>query len=73
MQFLFAYPVHNSPPFGYRKEGEGKERGLLMKDKGCLIYEKKGMICESSLFCGLDGITIEHLIPILTFFDSLKL
>jgi hypothetical protein len=43
-----------------------------MKDKQCLIYEKKRddlLIIPSS---GVAGITIEHLIPILIFIDKLE-
>jgi hypothetical protein len=46
---------------------------LLMKDKGYLIYEKKRDDFSIIPSSGVAGITIEHLIPILTFFDNLKL
>lgn len=31
--------VHNSPPFGYRKEGEGKEPGLVVEEKEAKIVK----------------------------------
>jgi site-specific DNA recombinase len=31
--------VHNSPPFGYRKEGERKERGLVVEEKEAKIVK----------------------------------
>lgn len=40
------------------------------------ISTKNKKPCNSinyKALCGVDGATIEHLIPILTFFDSLKL
>ena len=46
---------------------------LLMKEKGLLLYNKKRDDFSIIPSSGVDGTTIEHLIPILTFFDSLKL
>jgi hypothetical protein len=38
----------------------------LLKKKPCKRFVYK-------VFCGVDGSTVEHLVPILTFLDSLKL
>jgi len=45
---------------------------LIMKEKGLLIYEKKEGLLDEDPLSGLKGITVEHLISVLTFFDSLK-
>ena len=43
-----------------------------MEEKGYLIYQKKRDAFSSIPQSGLSGTTIEHLIPILTFFENLK-
>jgi hypothetical protein len=45
---------------------------LLMKEKGLLLYNKKRDDFSIIPSSGLDGITIEHLIPILMFIDKLE-
>lgn len=44
---------------------------IKMKKKGLLRYEKKRDDFSIIPFSGTDGITIEHLIPILVFIDKL--
>lgn len=41
--------------------------------KGYLIYEKKAGFYDEIPLSGLRGITVDHLILVLTFFDNLKI
>lgn len=45
---------------------------VLMKEKGCLIYEKRDAIV-SIPSNGVEGLTIKQLLPVLTYFESLKI
>ncbi len=45
---------------------------VVMKERGYLIYEKKGDNLTITHSSGLEGTTTEHLLPLLSFFDSLK-
>lgn len=46
---------------------------LIMKEIGYLIYERKEGFHNEISSSGLGGTPVEHLVPFLTFLDSLKI
>jgi len=46
---------------------------LKMKEKGLLFIEQPLELSDGLPFSGLEGITVEHLITLLTFLDGLEL